>query len=212
MGIVKYIFENTKTFKNIKYLGASGGAGIIGIILCYEHDKDRLTVLNNIVNDILNIDSDTLMLHEQVKLYISILEHYIDSDKFNKYIKNSNRCYISVTNITNIIPKNEIISDFHSYDHYRSVLHASACIPYLLDNKIMTIDNNRYLDGGLSNNIPVLGKNTLKISCLNYPFMNADIYPSILANLWNCFYKPPRNYMLNMYNMGTSDIRKYTKN
>lgn len=210
LGVVKYIFKNPNKFKNIKYLGASGGAGIIGIILCYENDINRLNILKCIIREIIDIDNHTLMLHEQVKIYMSILEKYIDEKRFNKFIKNKNRCHISVTEITNIIPKNVIIKKFTSYEHYKDVLHASACVPYLLDDKIKTIDNKKYLDGGFSNNIPVLDINTLKISCLNYPLMDADIYPKILTNIWNCFNKPSKNYMLNMLDLGYNDILKYT--
>lgn len=216
LGVIKYIFENQYLFKNTKFLGASGGAGIVSLILAYENNEYKFDTLNNILNDIIELNKLDIKLQEQVEKYTQIICNYIDEDKFNKCIKNSNRCYISLTDVTYLIPSNVIKYNFKTYDEFISTLRASACIPFLLDNKIRNIDGRYYLDGGLSNNLPILSNKTIRISCLNYPFLQADIYPKIISEIGYSFYPPNKNYILNLYDLGYSDMFefmiKYKKN
>lgn len=209
LGVVRYIFEHPELFENTKYLGASGGAGIIGVVLCYETDPDRLKVIETIIQEIIRMNGMELKLHEQVERYTKTLEHYVNEEKFNQYIKDKGRCHISVTDVTSYVPRNDIIKHFRSYKHYLATLRASACIPYVLDNKVRTIDSRSYLDGGLSNNMPILNDDTIRISCLDYPFMRADVYPTILADLKHVFKAPAENYVMNMYNLGYADMERY---
>ncbi len=213
LGVVKYIFENADLFKGIKYLGASGGAGIASIALCYETEpiQEKLMMIDDIIRDIIGMRSMNLKLSEQVERYSNILERYIDEEKFNKYIKRNNRCYISVTDVSDIIPKNIIMNNFESYAQYVASLKASACIPLLLDDTIRTIDGKWCLDGGLSNNMPTINEHTLKISCLNYPFMRADIYPKKICELKYSFISPEKKYIMDMFNLGYNDIEQYMK-
>lgn len=212
LGIIKYIFENPELFKDTKYLGTSGGAGIVGIILCYETNPNRLEILSKIIKYMINMKNLNLKFHEQVDKYTSMLETFITEDYFNKYIKDTKRCYISVTDISGYIPKNDIISNFKDYQHYLGTIRASACIPIILDNKIRKIENKKYLDGGLSNNLPILNDKTIRISCLNYPFLQAEIYPKIISDIRCSFSPPTENYILNMCDLGFSNIEEYMKN
>lgn len=209
IGIVKYIFENPKLFMNTKYLGASGGAGIIAIILCYENDVNKFAIINKLLNEIILMNDRNLKFYEQVAKYSTIIESFIDEERFNKYIKNSNRCHISVTNISFIIPINIIKTKFITYTQFIETLKASACIPFIFDNMIRTIDGISYIDGGLTNNNPILNDNTIKISCINYPLMNAHVYPRVICELKYSFYAPAKNYILNMCDLGYCDIEKY---
>lgn len=213
LGIVKYIFENSILFKDLKYLGASGGAGIASIALCYESESEstKLTIINDILRDIIGMRLMNLKLSEQVARYSSILERYIDEEKFNKYIKRKNRCYISITDVSDIIPKNIIMNNFETYEQYIESLRGSACIPLLLDDTIRTVDGKWCLDGGLSNNIPVINEHTLRISCLNYPLMKADIYPKIICELKYSFISPEEKYIMNMFNLGYNDMEQYMR-
>jgi len=211
LGVVKYIFENTRLFENTIYLGASGGAGIIGIILCYENDQDRHKVIDTIINEIIKFRRMRLKLHEQVDKYSKLIESYITKDRFEKYIMNKKRCHISVTDITGFLPRNTVICDFDNYENYLDTIRASACIPFILDNKLRRINNRTYLDGGLTNNIPVLDEHTIRISCIRYPFLRADVYPRIISDIKYSFIAPEMNYILNMYNLGYSNIEYYCK-
>jgi len=210
LGVVRYIFENPEIFKNFKYLGASGGASIGGLILCYINDVDRITVLTNIITDIAEMKQE-IPLSQQVARYIDQITQYIDEDRFNKFILGNKLLYISVTEVTNMMPRNYIKSSFDSYSDYLKYLNASACIPILLDDRVRSIGDRYFLDGGLSNNMPVLNQQTIKISCLNYPFLVADIYPE-KSSLKYAFYHPGQKYIMEMYGQGYIDMHNYMKN
>ena len=209
IGVVKYIFENHNLFRKMKYLGASGGAGISGIILCYENNNNKIKILNNIICEIIEMVSLNLPSYKQVEYYCTIMIKYITEELFNKYIKDTDRCQISVTDITYIIPHNVIKTNFKTYAQYKKFLRASASIPIILDNKIPKIGNRYFMDGGLTNNIPILDERTLKIACINYPIMNADIYPKYICKLIYTIIPPPKKYILDMFDLGYSDIEKY---
>jgi hypothetical protein len=212
LGIVKYIFENPDLFHGVKYLGASGGAGIASLALCYGSDPNKLMIINDILEDIISIRGLNLKLSEQVEKYSGILEKYINENKFNLFIKRNNRCYISITDVSDILPKNVIMNNFESYEQYLESLRASACIPILLDDKIRTVDGKWCLDGGLSNNMPIIDESTLKISCLNYPLMRADIYPKNTCELRYSFISPEKKYIIDMFDLGYKDMELYMKN
>ena len=212
MGVLRYIFENTHLFKNTIYLGASGGAGICAIALCFESDPDRLNILKQMICDVIAIKSKKLNKSDQVKEYIANLINHITEEKFFKYIKGSDRCRISVTRISPyIFQLNEIKTNFISYVEFIETIKASACIPIILDDQIRKINNNKYIDGGLSNNFPSLNKNTIRISCLPYTIFKPHIYPTILFQLKYCFTPPDKNYILNMCDLGYNDIDKFMK-
>ena len=211
MGVVRYIFENPELFQGTHYLGASGGAGIVAILLCFESDPDRLKILESMIEDVIAMRSVDLNLSEQVKVYTQNLMKHITRERFDQYIKDSDRCHISVTDVTYIIPRNDVMTKFGSYDQFTDTLKASACIPLILDDQIRKIDSKSYLDGGLSNNLPTINEKTIKISCLNYPLLNADIYPKIICDIKHCFTPPTRNYVMNMHDLGYNDIDDFMK-
>ena len=211
LGVVRYIFENPELFKDTKYCGASGGSGIVALVLCFENDPDKFKVIQEILDFVIGLRSKNLKLNKQVNEYSKKLFQFMSEDKFNQHILNSDRCHISVTNVTYIIPRNEIKTKFTSYTQFMDTLKASACIPIVLDDKIRTIDGKSYLDGGLSNNLPTIDENTLKISCLNYPLLNAHLYPKYVCDILCCFSPPDKNYIMNMHDQGYNDIEQYMK-
>lgn len=209
IGVVRYIFENSELFKDTKYLGASGGAGIVALVLCFEHDPDRLNILQQILDFVIAMRFKNLKLHKQIDEYSRMLLQFVTEEKFNNCILNTDRCYISLTDVSCFVPKNEIKSKFSSYSQFIETLKASACIPILLDDKLRTIDKKTYLDGGLSNNLPSLDEKTLKVSCLNYPFLVADLYPKYICDISYSFIPPDEHYIMNMHDQGYNDIEKY---
>jgi hypothetical protein len=212
MGVLRYIFENPELFKNTIYLGASGGAGICAIALCFESDPDRLAILEQMINDVIAIKTKNLNISDQVKEYIANLVNHITEERFVKYIKNSDRCRISVTRLSaNIFHLNEIKTKFTSYEEFIDTIKASACIPLILDDQIREINNKKYIDGGLSNNFPSLNKNTIRVSCLPYTIFRPHIYPQKVFQLKYCFTPPDKNYILDICELGYNDIYKFMK-
>jgi predicted acylesterase/phospholipase RssA len=145
IGVVKYIFENPEIFNKTKYIGCSGGAGICALILCFESDPDRFNILNKIIDEVIQMKEKNIKFIDQLNYYSEILIKHITREKFDLYIKDSDRCNISISNPYAInwfklSLKNEIITKFKTYEQFIDTLKASACIPILLDNQIRKID------------------------------------------------------------------------
>jgi hypothetical protein len=206
LGTVKYIFENPEMFKDVTFLGASGGAGVAAIALAYQHDPDNYEMLRQLLNAIIEMADEGYTLSEQVDQYTSNLLKFIDEDRFNRYIKGSSRLQISVTDVTNVIPMNQIVTKFKDLAHLEKTIRASACIPILLDDQIRKIEDRRYLDGGLTNNLPALDEHTIRISCLNYPTLQAEIHPHRYLNITTCFIHPGEQTILRMMEEGYVDF------
>ncbi|KAK2177244.1 hypothetical protein NP493_611g01096 [Ridgeia piscesae] len=67
------------------------------------------------------------------------------------------RLFLSLTNKQS--SRNVIVSDFDSNDHLVQCLLASCCLPYLTTGpNAVKINGERHLDGGLTNNLPILTK------------------------------------------------------
>jgi Patatin-like phospholipase len=148
-------------------------------------------------------------LSEQVDRYTTILLGYIDQSRFDLYIKGSTRLQISVTDITNIIPINRIVTKFKDLTHLEETIRASACIPILLDDQIRKIENRMYLDGGLTNNLPALDQNTIRLSCLNFPTLQAEVHPEQFLSIRTCFVHPGERVVLRMMEEGYVDFVKF---
>jgi patatin-like phospholipase len=209
LGIVKYIFENNHLFENATYLGASGGAGVAAIALAYQTDPNRMRVLQDILNTLTALGDENYTLSEQVERYTQLLLGYIDLDRFDKYIKENNRLQISLTEVTNYIPTNRIVTQFRNLTHLEKTIRASACVPILLDNRVRKIEDRSFLDGGFTNNLPIINNRTIRISCLNYPTLQAEIHPQRYLDLMTCFVHPGEEVILRMMENGYVDFIKY---
>jgi hypothetical protein len=213
LGVVKYIFEHPNIFTNTIYLGASGGSGIAVIVLAYQNDFNRMSVLNSIIQDIINLENENYTLSEQVDKYTNILLGYIDQNRFEKYILNSDKLRISLTNLSDrdyvYVPTNEIISKIDTLDHLAKAIRASACIPGFLDDHVRTIDNKSYLDGGLTNNLPVIDEQTIRVSCINYPTLKAEVHPNKYLDIMKCFTHPGKDHIIKMSEDGYLEFLKF---
>lgn len=210
LGIVKYIFENPDKFKNCKYLGASGGAGIGAYILINESNNNKFNILNDTLDQIIQINCSDLNLTDQVTKYSQIMNNIINEHNYYSYIYNNNRCYISITELLfNIIPKNKIINNFFSYEDFMDHITASGSVPYIQDNKFRTVRDNYCIDGGLTNNQPIIDNNTVTISCLNLPLFKADIYPKIISKIQYTIKPPNEQYLKNLFNLGYNNAIEY---
>jgi hypothetical protein len=209
IGIIKYCFENPNLFQNTIYLGASGGAGIATICLAHQNNPDRMNILDHIVIDLLDMYDNSYGMSEQVSIYTDVLMRYVTEDIFEQNIKGSDRLRISLTDVTDYMPINCIESKFESLKILESVIRASACIPILLDDQIRKVGERSYIDGGLTNNLPIVDDLTIRISCMNYPGIQADIYPSNYLDPITCFKHPGKDPILCMIDHGYESFKRY---
>ena len=92
IGCIRYIFEHPELFNQTKYIGCSGGAGIIAIILCYESDPEKFNILNEIIKHVIEIKDKNIKFTDQIKHYTEFLMKFLTEEKFNIHIKDSDRC------------------------------------------------------------------------------------------------------------------------
>lgn len=206
LGTLKYIFEHQDMFSNVTFLGASGGAGVAAIALAYQNDSECMRILQNVLNTLIKMADEGYSLSEQVNRYTTLLLEYIDEKHFQDNIRDSDRLQISVTDVNNIVPFNKIVTKFRDLAHLEKTLRASACIPILLDSQIREIDGNLYLDGGFTNNLPALNTDTIRVSCLNYPILQAEIHPNKYFNVKMCFIHPGEQIIIEMMEEGYVDF------
>lgn len=216
LGVMKYIFENNDMFHETIYLGASAGAGIATLILAFFDHPDRMNIFEEIVIKIKNIKKNIKYnFTDQTEIYTNILIDIIkkDEDHACKNILRSNKLHISVTNISNIIPTNKIMTNFVNMKSVEDAIRASACIPFIFDNKFRNCDKMICIDGGFTNNLPSLNGSTIKINCNNFIVpkihMDADIKPNRYVSLFNCFLHPGDLKINSLIRIGYSDFEEY---
>lgn len=208
LGVIQYIFENPSHFAKTVFLGASGGAGVAAITLAYLDDPDRLQVLKRIHQTLDDLGDGDHSMSKQVERYTSELLNYIDEERFERTVRRSKRLHISLTEV-GVVPANRVIDDFDNLKHLVDTIRASACVPILLDNQIRTVKDKSYVDGGLSDNLPAVDENTIRISCLNYPTLRAELYPSEMINIVKCFVHPGKEEIGRMREQGLEDFGTY---
>jgi predicted acylesterase/phospholipase RssA len=213
LGVIKYIFEHTDDFKDCQYLGASGGSNLGAFIIINENKDNRIQILQNILDEIIELASSNINLVDQVDKYMNIITNCVNENNFKKYIQDKNRCIVSVTKlIYSIIPQNTIVQNYSSYNDYINHIRASSSIPYLIDNKFRTINNNYFIDGGFTNNQPIIDDDTITVACYNYPHYKPDIYPKFLAQYKHIFKPPTKEYLLQMFALGYKDAALFFEN
>lgn len=97
------------------------------------------------------------------------------------------RLYLSLTNKQS--SRNVVVSDFYSNDHLVQCLLASCCIPYLTGPKAIKVNGEKHVDGGMTNNMPILTKGrTVTVSpfCGRHDVspQDPDSWPGIHVNLF----------------------------
>lgn len=64
---------DTLPYNSISFSG--GGAGISGIILCYENQHNKMQVLSNIIHEIIEMVTSNIPSYKQVEYYYYIEIH-----------------------------------------------------------------------------------------------------------------------------------------
>ena len=74
--------------------------------------------------------------------------------------------------------KNELVSEFHSREHLLECLVASCLVPGWAGHKSRVINGKKYVDGGLTMNLPNLYPNqTIRIQPFSTSETQAEISP-----------------------------------
>jgi hypothetical protein len=196
-GIAHYIKENYK-LDNVILSGASSGC-LSALFLAINCNIEKLFFKTN--NAILNDLNKTNLTPFNVWNDYAKKHCYKELDE-NSYKFANDKLYISLTNVNNFFrPRNELINRWTSTADLTECIISSCFIP-IYDNKLTyNYRNNKYIDGGITNNRPLpFGKNYKHII--------------IRYNMWR---KLPKKYYIpslnndvvkNLFSLGYEDAKK----
>ncbi|KAH7643327.1 patatin-like phospholipase domain-containing protein 2 isoform x1 [Dermatophagoides farinae] len=168
LGVASCLLKNKLISPDTKFLGASAGSLVAACLAC-DIPPDEIigdfiylavhVILEKLDKSSLNINR---LLYDRLKLKLPNDAH----------IRANGRLYISVTRISDL--KNVIINQFKSKKELIKALQCSCFIPLWSGLLPPEFDGISYIDGGLTNNSPILDENTITVS----PFSGGgDICP-----------------------------------
>lgn len=88
------------------------------------------------------------------------------------HIRASGRLFLSLTRATTLT--NEIVSEYSSRDELVRAILCCCFLPFISGFSVPSFNGRKYIDGGMSNNMPLKGPNTLTINAFSGDF---DICP-----------------------------------
>jgi hypothetical protein len=173
---VAYALQQYGLPEDMHYAGSSAGAGL-GVLLAQGSDASEIA---SVAVDILKRHQHANILYRSdvlLEFANGFLGHFLDLDTLPKI---GNRVSISLTRVPSI--KNVMVNTFHDLSDLGAAVRASCHIP---SRQLRTVRfrHMRCMDGGFSNNSPILTPKTLRVS----PFFfdaRADIFPSPKVTPW----------------------------
>ena len=151
-GVIDYLLENDFKFDTV--IGVSAGAlfgcnyiskqkgRALRYNLKYRHNKNymgfySLITTGNIMNE---------------KFCFDDLVNKLDKFDYDTFKKNKTKFYAVVSNLDTGKAEYKLVTDMRDKNQME-YLRASGSMPII--SKIVNIDNNKYLDGGMTDSIPV---------------------------------------------------------
>ena len=161
LGVVYFIHQNKNKFSDYHYTGASAGATIAS--LCFVNNFDINNTVYRIKDHCYEFRNKSYYesLTHGTNKSKSMVEHItslISSDTIDKM---NGRLHVSLTRFP--FMKNIIVNQFKNKKEFYDIMRATCCVPGIFDKKPYKINNEWYVDGGLTNNSPILNSNTLII-------------------------------------------------
>ena len=190
LGIAAYIQDNYN-IDNTIFLSCSGGI-LPSLLLCLNINiRDTFHKLKPIA-ELCNSGYFTPSQYS-VKIIDFLLD--IFPDNLCELIKN--RIRLSVTKIPSFT--NEIIDKFDNIDELKNGIICSCYSPLFFPDLTPKYRESYYIDGGFSNNHPIIDENTIIISA----FFNQDINPEYKLPIISRIYYPGNDTELNeIFNLG----------
>ena len=184
-----------------RFSGASAGSGL-SVLLAQGTPAKQIA---QVAIDILrphkhrNIISNPTILFEFADRF---LEHFITKDTLDKI---EDRVFISITTLNPI--QNLLVNQFHHTDDLCRAIRASCHIPSFQKRSVL-FRGYSCIDGGFTNNNPILDQNTLRVS----PFFfepQIDISPSTSVMPWWAIIVPSEKRAHNLFSLGMKDGLAY---
>ena len=184
-----------------RFSGASAGSGL-SVLLAQGTPAEQIA---QVAIDILrpyqyrNILSNPTILFEFADRF---LEHFITENTLEKI---GDRVFVSITTLNPL--QNLLVNEFHHTDDLCRAIRASCHLPSFRKRSVL-FRGYSCIDGGFTNNNPILDQNTLRVS----PFFfepQVDIYPSTFVMPWWAIVVPPERRARNLFSLGLNDGRTY---
>ncbi|XP_050416000.1 patatin-like phospholipase domain-containing protein 4 isoform X2 [Patella vulgata] len=134
-----------------KYAGASAGS-LISAMLLIDQDKidDCTTFTFNLAKKIRSKPFGALT--PRFNLLKPVREFLEEALPVNAHEKATGRLFLSLTNTRS--KKNEVMCEFDTREELIQALIASSYIPFYAGTKPPTIRGHKFMDGGMTNNLP----------------------------------------------------------
>lgn len=138
------------------YGGASAGALVAAALVVRGHDPNTIQECNKFVHNIAaDVGRRRLgVLTPGVSLIAPVERFLRELMPDDAYRLASGRLFISLTSVQG--KKNKLVSDFDSNEHLVQCLMASSYIPFITGSRQVSIGGMNYMDGGMSDNLPLL--------------------------------------------------------
>jgi len=202
MGVAKFIQENLQTH-TMQFLGASSGAAVALMLVAGGNFDGALQSALDFAR------------HSKTRLFgpVGKMSHYLmtglkthlPKDAFRKA---ENRLFISVTELPFL--KNKLLpaANTQSNEDLLRMVLASCYIP-LYYEKPVVMGGRLYIDGGLTNNIPVLGPETIRVSPKpSWHRGGFHIFPQEEPRTLHAFF-PDLKVMEALFQQGIDDARSF---
>jgi len=190
LGIAAYI-QDYYNIDNTVFLSCSGGI-LPSLLLCLNINiRDTFHKLKPIA-ELCNCGYLTPSQYS-----VQIIDLLLDIFPNNLCELIENRIKLSVTRIPSFT--NEIIDQFNDIDELKNAIICSCYSPLFFPNLLPKYRDSYYIDGGFSNNHPIIDNNTIIISA----FFNRDINPLNKLPIISRVYYPGNEEKLNeIFNLG----------
>ena len=180
---VAYALQQYGLSDEMHYAGSSAGAGL-GVLLAQGSDASEIA---SVAVDLLKRHQHANILYRGdvlLEFANGFLGHFLNTETLPKI---GNRVSVSITRVPSI--KNIIVNTFHDLSDLSAAVRASCHIPSR-QMRTVRFRHMRCMDGGFSNNSPILTPRTLRVS----PFFfdaRADIFPAPKVAPWWAIKVPP---------------------
>lgn len=196
LGIAAFIQDNYNMDK-VTFLSCSGGI-LPSLLLCLDINIRSVYTKLKPLAELCNSNYLGPSMYTN-KLIDFLLEIFPDNlcDLIN------NRLKLSVTEIPWFT--NKLIDDWNNIDELKSAIICSCYSPMFFPNIKPKYKNNYYIDGGFSNNHPIIDSNTIVISA----FFEKDIInQDKLTLLSRVYYPGDTNKLDQIFNLGYKNAYK----
>ena len=193
--------------KKIRFSGASVGALVAAVAACGVHPADIWAHIPAIAKA---FRSNIIGHISEVGQFCRYLLHSTLPE--DAHLRATDRLFLSISSIFPY-PRNLLQSHFNSRNDLIDAIIAAQFIPFWTHPGLCLYGGNVCVDGGVTNNLPILGNDSLCVGLDNEDIeaLGADLVPSEPLARVNTFIPANEDRLLRMLTCGKNDINVWLK-